>query len=554
MGKYLTRFAAALLAAALCFGCAVTTAGAAEIKETLRVGLFYGSTALPGANLENSVGSGYRFGWYDDDLTFHQLGSSSETQISVVKTQNVTLSGGNYVDGTGSVTVGCFHLQLPTAYATFEEAQAAASTVSNGFPAWIEGTYYVRVGAYTTKEEALSAQTALGLSAATVAGTSGYAVTVVVTKTGKPIFQFDGGQGYSLGIRPGLDDSVKTVTWFKGYRYYGGFQYVRDNGGNIEVINVVSLDDYVRGVLPYEMSNDWPLEALKAQAVCARTYAVTNTSGHRDFDVCASTHCQMYQCLNLSNERTDQAVDETAGEFVRYDGEPAITFYSASDGGATEDVRNIWNANADLPHLKGVVDPYEADVADDISQYYWSYTFTSSEITSKMNSSLSGKGYSFTGITDVYVSEYSETGNPASVTFVDRSGKTWSFGPETIRIALGLRSNRFDVTGGSGGAGYVVNDGSETLSSVSGAYAVTGDGSITAISGTPYVITSSGTEQLSAPTASASSSAGSDSFTFTGSGYGHNVGMSQQGARAMALRGMDYIDILTFYFSDVEIW
>ena len=347
---------------------------------------------------------------------------------------------------------------------------------------------------------------------------------------------------------------MKTVTWFKGYRYYGGFQYVRDNGGNIEVINVVSLDDYVRGVLPYEMSNDWPLEALKAQAVCARTYAVTNTSGHRDFDVCASTHCQMYQGLNLSNERTDQAVDETAGEFVRYDGEPAITFYSASDGGATEDVRNIWNANADLPHLKGVVDPYEADVADGISQYHWSYTFTSSELTSKMNSSLSGKGYSFTGITDVYVSEYSETGNPASVTFVDRSGKTWSFGPETIRIALGLRSNRFDVTGGSGGAGYAVNDGSETLSSINGAYAVNGDGSITAISGTPYVITSSGTEQLSSPTASASSSAGSDSFTFAGSGYGHNVGMSQQGARAMALRGMDYIDILTFYFSDVEIW
>ena len=110
------------------------------------------------------------------------------------------------------------------------------------------------------------------------------------------------------------------------------------------------------------------------------------------------------------------------------------------------------------------------------------------------------------------------------------------------------------MTGGSGGAGYAVNDGSETLSSINGAYAVNGDGSVTAISGTPYVITSSGTEQLSAPTTSASSSAGSDSFTFAGSGYGHNVGMSQQGARAMALRGMDYIDILTFYFSDVEIW
>ena len=553
MGKFLIRSALVFLAVVTGLS-GVASAVDASADAVLRVGLYYDSNALPGANLENSVGSGYRLGYYEEDLSFHELGRTSETQISMVKTQNVTLSDGNYVDGTGTVTVGCYHLQLPETYASFQEALDTAETLTDGFPAWIDGSYYVRSGAYTTKEEAEAGKAALGLNDAEVVGTSGYAVSVVVTKTGEVLFQFDGGSALSLGVCPGLDDSVKTVTWFKGYRYYGGFQYVRDNGGNIEVINVVSLDDYVRGVLPYEMSNDWPLEALKAQAVCARTYAVTNTSGHRDFDVCASTHCQMYQGLNLSNERTDQAVDETAGEFVRYDGEPAITFYSASDGGATEDVRNIWNANADLPHLKGVVDPYEADVADDISQYHWSYTFTSSELTSKMNSSLSGKGYSFTGITDVYVSEYSETGNPASVTFVDRSGKTWSFGPETIRIALGLRSNRFDVTGGSGGAGYAVNDGSETLSSINGAYAVNGDGSITAISGTPYVITSSGTEQLSAPTASASSSAGSGSFTFAGSGYGHNVGMSQQGARAMALRGMDYIDILTFYFSDVEIW
>ena len=545
MGKSLIRFAAVLLAAALCIGC-VTFAAGSETKETLRVGLFYGSTALPGANLENSVGSGYRFGWYDDDLTFHQLGSSSETQISVVKTQNVTLSGGNYVDGTGSVMVGCFHLQLPTTYTSFEEAQAAASTVSNGFPAWIEGTYYVRVGAYTSKEEALSAQTALGLSNATVVGTSGYAVTVVVTKTGKPIFQFDGGQGYSLGIQPGLDDSIKTVTWFKGYRYYGGFQY-RRSGGNITVINIVDLEDYIKGVLPYEMNNTWPLEALKAQAVCARTYAATISSSHASsvFDVCNNTHCQMYQGLNLANDRTDQAVEETAGEYVRYQGKPAVTYYSASDGGATEDVRNIWDSTANLPHLKGVIDPYEADLADSISQYNWSVTVSKSEIASKLQS----KGYNCGTIVDAYVAELSETGNPKTVTFVDSNGKKWSFGPETLRIWFSLRSNRFTVGGGSGSNSYYVNGTSDTLSSVSGAYVVNGDGTVSAISGTPYVATSSGTEILG----SSSSTSSGSSVTFTGSGYGHNVGMSQQGARAMALRGMDYIDILTFYFTDVTV-
>ena len=549
MRKFLTRLLLVFLSAVICLSGVASAADTSE--DTLRVGLFYDSKALPGANLENAVGSGYRFGWYDADLAFHELGYTSQTQISMVKTQNVTLSNGIYVDGIGSVTVGCYHLQLQGSSTSFDGALDQASRVPGGFPAWIDGAYHVRVGAYTTKEEAEAARDELGLREAEIVGTSGYAVSVVVTKTGEPIFQFDGGSAYALGVQPGLDSSVKAVTWFKGYRYYGGFQYVRDHGGNLEVLNVVSLDDYVRGVLPYEMSNDWPLEALKAQAVCARTYAVTNTSGHRDFDVCATTHCQMYQGLNLSNEHTDQAVDETAGEFVRYHGAPAITYYSASDGGATEDVRNIWNANANLPHLKGVVDPYEADVADGISQYNWSYTFTSSELTAEMNDALSGRGYSFTEIINVYVSEYSETENPISITFVDRSGKTWSFGPETIRIALGLRSNRFDVTGGDSG-GYSVNDGSETLASVRGVYAISGEGSAAAITGEPYVITSSGTKELSAPTTS--SSQGNDSFTFSGAGNGHNVGMSQQGARAMALRGMDYIDILTFYFSNVEIW
>ena len=545
MGKHTMRLITALLTAALFLGCSAAFAGAAGIKETLRVGLFYGSTALPGANLENSVGNGYRFGWYDDGLAFHQVGSTTETQISMVKTQNVTLSGGNYVDGAGAVTVGCYHLQLPMTYPTFEEAQSAASGLTNGFPAWIDGTYYVRVGAYPTKEAALAAQAALGLTDAAVAGTSGYAVTVVVTKTGRPIFQFDGGQNDCLGIQPGLDDSVTPVTWFKGYRYYGGFQY-RRNSGNLTVINIVDLEDYIKGVLPYEMNNAWPLEALKAQAVCARTYAATISSNHAGsgFDVCNNTHCQMYQGLNQANSNTDQAVEETAGEFVRYRGQPAVTYYSASDGGATEDVRNIWNSTADLPHLKGVVDPYEADLADGISQYNWTVTVSKAQAADKLRS----KGYNCGAITDAYVAELSETGNPKTITFVDANGKKWSFGPETMRIWFGLRSNRFTI--GEGGGSYYVNGASDALASISGAYAVNGDGVVSAITGTPYVATASGIDRLGAATTVTSTGS---TITFTGSGYGHNVGMSQQGARAMALRGMDYIDILTFYFTDITV-
>ena len=87
-------------------------------------------------------------------------------------------------------------------------------------------------------------------------------------------------------------------TWFKGYRYYGGFRYERIGGGDLTVVNILDLETYIKGVVPYEMSSSWPLEALKVQAVCARSYAYINihsgkhTSYH--FDVCNTTDCQAY--------------------------------------------------------------------------------------------------------------------------------------------------------------------------------------------------------------------------------------------------------------------
>ena len=551
MGRKFIQAAAFALAAAFTLGAAASAADGPD-NPTIRVGLFYGSSALPGANLENHTGSGYQLGYYDDSLEFHALGYTTETQISVVKTQNVTYSGQNYVDGTsGAVTVGCYHLQLPGSYGTFEEAQTASASVQNGFPAWIDGSYYVRAGTFTSRDAATAAQEQMGITGSTVAGTSGYAVTVVKTKTGEPLFQFDAGSSQTLGIQPGLDGTEEAITWFKGYRYYGGFQNVRD-GGNLTVINIVPLEDYVKGVLPYEMSNDWPLEALKAQAVCARTYAYMNLGKHEryGFDICNTNDCQVYQGAGLANSNTDKAVEETSGIYIWYNGKPAQTFYFSSDGGATESAQNIWDQNADLPYLKGVIDPYEAAVADKISQYNWSKTFTLEELTSQMNSAFSSKGYNFTGIVSVQITEYSETGNPLSVRFEDQSGKSWTFGAETLRIALGLRSNRFSL-GEAPSTAVPVNDGSSGLSSIGEAYVVSGNGTVQKVSGSPYVASSDGTSRLTMSGGSSASSG--NSVTFSGSGWGHNVGMSQWGAYAMAEQGMSYIDILTFYFTGVDV-
>ena len=116
------------------------------------------------------------------------------------------------------------------------------------------------------------------------------------------------------------------------------------------------------------MSNSWPLEALKVQAVCARSYAYNNLRSSRHtsyhFDVCNTTDCQVYygagpnNASYQANDRTDRAVEETAGEYARYDGQVIEAFYSSSHGGASESVYHVWGSSLeDYPYLKGVTDP-----------------------------------------------------------------------------------------------------------------------------------------------------------------------------------------------------
>lgn len=549
MGKKFIQIAAILLAAVNCLS-SVTWAADMPDASTIRVGLNYDSNALAGANLSNQVGSGYRFGFFDESKTFYQVGSALETDISVAKTQNVcygyveSYGRNTYSDQiTSDIKVGCYHIQLPGAYASFEEAQAAAATLDAGFPAWIDGAYYVRLGAYQSSEEAASALASLGVEGASVVGTSAYGVSVIKTGTSAILFQFDGGAGRSLVVRPGLDDTAKAVTLFRGYRYYGDFQYQRLHGGDLTVMNVVPLEDYVKGVVPHEMSASWPLEALKAQAVCARTYAAMNLGKHQryGFDLCANTDCQMYQGTNSSNSNSDQAVDETAGQYAWYNGALAETYYFSCDGGATEDVKNVWGSN--IPYLKGVVDPYEPTVADKTGRYNWTKTFTKAEL----KEILHGKNYMCADIVDFYVAETTSMGNVYKITFVDANGKNWSFvntQREYCRTLLGLYSARYTVSG-SGGRYYV--DGGETsIPSVAGAYAINGSGAVSAVTGTPYVATASGTAPLT-------TTAAGDSFTITGSGWGHNVGMSQWGAYAMAQQGKTYQEILKFYFTGIDV-
>lgn len=372
------------------------------------------------------------------------------------------------------------------------------------------------------------------------AGRSG--IRVVATDTDRVLYESEDG----LGVMPMGRD---PLTWFRGNRYRGGFEYTL-SGGWLQVVNVVELEDYVKAVLPAEMSPSWDMEALKAQAVCARTYAVMADRHDSDgFDLCAGTHCQAYGGVSGTEASTDRAVEETAGECLYYRGELAEAYYHSSDGGATEDAENVWGT--DIPYLRGKEDPYESRIS--IPNYSWSVTYTWDELTWVLQNS----GYDIGDVVDAYVSETTDLGNVYSVTFVDSRGRTLTRTGDSARMAFysttlgkNVPSLRFTITGGTGGSGYAVNSAGNTISSLDGASAISGNGTVTRLDGERHtVLTADGRGTVSG----GSSGASRDGITVTGTGSGHNVGLSQYGARAMAEEGYDYIDILEFYFTGIDV-
>lgn len=569
------QFAAVLLAVVLALP---TVLAAGSGGEMVRVGLAYGSGALVNANLENNTGygSGYRMGYFDDDLDFVELAwtDEDETQITMVKTQNTWVNGTSYSNSdNGGDVIGCYHVLVESGYRSYEQAAADAQEYRDGFVAWIDGDYQVRAGSYTSRQEAEDAAQSLG---GTVAGTSSYAVNVTRTGTAEILFQFDGGDALALGVMPDVTGADAVRTWFKGYRYYGGFRYERIGGGDLTVVNIVDLETYIKGVVPYEMSSSWPLEALKVQAVCARSYAYINihsgkhTSYH--FDVCNTTDCQAYYGAGTNSssyqatERTDQAVDETAGEYAWYDGQVIEAFYSSSHGGASESVYNVWGTSLEqYPYLCGVEDPYEADMASKNSYSSWTVSYTSSELAQR----LENYGYDASSGIESLTLTYSDLGNVIQVRVNYRDGGSDTIRPSSMRSVFGISSIRFTVNGqaassGSGttsssGGGltangstsldsqgtYTVISGSGSLSQagLDGLYAISGSGSITPAEDAA----SGGGSGTDTPTGTQVTVSGS-SYSFQGSGNGHQLGLSQYGAWAMAERGFTYDEIIEFYY------
>lgn len=393
----------------------------------------------------------------------------------------------------------------------------------------VDGAGY-RLGTYEENrfiERASVSNTKLKITA------EGGTLTVSDTDSGETLYMSGDDR---LAIRPNGE-----LTWCKGYKYYGDFVYTADSG-KVTVINYVGLEDYVKGVLPYEMSPSWPAEALKAQAVCARSYALSMLNKHEaryGFDLCNGTDCQVYQGANHATADSDRAVYQTRGEYLTYNGEIATGFFFSSDGGATEDAVNVWGN--EVGYLKGVADPYED--LDAATNGRWTKTLTAGEVADKLRAA----GYEIGTVKSVAVTRRTAMGNVNEVTVTDTSGSSVVIRRSACRSVFGLNSIRYSING-------------ESLPETPSVVPTAPTTSTTYISGssalgpTPrFAVGALGSLKGSVLGGSYFAASPNGTYTFTGTGWGHNVGMSQYGAKGMAEQGFDYESILRYFFTDIQI-
>jgi stage II sporulation protein D len=206
--------------------------------------------------------------------------------------------------------------------------------------------------------------------------------------------------------------------------YRGGF-ILTPSGSRITVVNSLGIDSYVQGVVPGEMPSSWSREALKAQAVVARTYALATIKPGHTFDLYPDTRSQMYRGASGEAFSTNSATQATAGQAVTVGGQPVITYYFSTSGGKTEDVQNVFFGSLARSWLKGVDDPFDGIAP----RHRWRVTFSARRLGSRVG--LDG------AVRKVKVLSRGFSPRIIRARFYSRHGSRTLTGP-SIRSALGL--------------------------------------------------------------------------------------------------------------------
>lgn len=244
-------------------------------------------------------------------------------------------------------------------------------------------------------------------------------------------------RGEVLTIRP----SGAGELALDGRRYRGALE-LRHKSGGLTAVNIVPVDDYLRSVVPEEMPTDWPAEALKAQSVAARSFSLASRGRHASegYDLCTTTHCQLYTGIAAEKTASTAAVRATRGEVLTYGGKPIEALFHTDSGGMTESSENVWGSH--VPYLRAVRDAQ-------IKTLPWTKTITRADLERK----LAAKGHDIGKVRSIALSplaigraakDRTASGRVKTMTVKGMKG-TATLSGTTWRSLLGLKSTLFDV-------------------------------------------------------------------------------------------------------------
>ena len=247
-----------------------------------------------------------------------------------------------------------------------------------------------------------------------------------------------------LIIKPARDASVVI----NNHDFRGDILLIRTPHNRLTAINSINIEDYIKGVLYHEISHHWPMEAIKAQAVAARTYALykISLSQHSDFDVTNDIYSQVYGGKDSERYRTGLAVQRTQGEVLVYQGKILPAYYHATCGGMTEDAKELWGV--DMPPLRGVPCMF----CQNSPHLHWKKNFRLRDIQSALNK----YGYKIGLIKNMSIVERNRSDRIRTLKITSRDGSEMTISGKDFRQIIGpniLKSNNYEI----GMRGYYVD-------------------------------------------------------------------------------------------------
>ena len=339
-----------------------------------------------------------------------------------------------------------------------------------------------------------------------------------------------------------------------GSEYRGGLEIFAE-GSALRAVNIIDMESYLRGVLPREMPASWGsyggMEALKAQAVAARSYALYNQSlqRHSGFHVCDSQHCQVYGGKSCETSNTDTALSQTRGEILTFSGKLIQPFYHATNGGYTELTQNVWSGT--LPYFSSTPDPFD-DPSNPLGlnnfivhrQALWEADIP----INSLQTLLVNSGYNNPGqVTEIKVASTYPSGRVNELRIQGTSGFVSLF-KERARTVLGMRSQLYSVQDEPQPRVWIASavsgvERKESFSELEGKWAIGGNTMKRMLIGESFTATGNGTR----------GQVPYMSFVVEGQGWGHGIGMSQNGAYNRSRAGQNHNEILSFYYPGAQI-